>query len=308
MTCLRGKRSTVLRVYGPGGRPVNIVSNRIDSDLGSWIHTEWRPQPDHPLAWVVRRIWDFEGWTAHRRERVFPNGEVELIVQLDERYHDVHGPVIRPTPLTCVTGIQTGAMVIQAPPRPCRVLGVRFHPLGAWAILQHPLSELTDVTADLHDLVGSAAGALAERCDDNQDPAGRVRRTIEWLCGRLQHSATVPRLSAAVGRVAERIAKADGVVRIGPLRMAAGLTTGQLAAAFREQIGVTPKRFARIHRFRFALGMLQSGASSLSRVALRAGYYDQPHMNAEFRSLAGLSPCQLLAAPRYPASTSTAES
>lgn len=287
---------------------MNAVSRRIDSDLGCWVQTEWRPRLDHPLAWVVQRIWDFEGWTTHRRERVFPSGEVELIVQLDQPYHDVHGPVLRPTPPTCITGIQTGPMVIQAPPRPCRVLGVRFHPLGAWAILQHPLSELTDVTADLQALLGPAAGDLAGRCDGAQDADGRVRQSIGWLLDRLDRSTTAPRLRVAVRRVAECIVRADGAVRIGPLRTAAGLSTGHLAAAFLEQIGVTPKRFARIHRFRCALGMLQDEALSLSRVALRAGYYDQPHMNAEFRSLAGVTPRQFLAAPRYPASTSTPES
>ena len=34
-------------------------------------------------------------------------------------------------------------------------------------------------------------------------------------------------------------------------------------------------------------------------VALAAGYYDQPHFNAEFREMSGLTPGELLVA-RYP--------
>src|SRR5439155_305095 len=72
-----------------------------------------------------------------------------------------------------------------------------------------------------------------------------------------------------------------------------------LAAALREQIGVTPKVYARLVRFRLALAMLESGVAPLADVALAAGYYDQPHFNAEFRDFTGQSPRELLVA-RYP--------
>ena len=45
--------------------------------------------------------------------------------------------------------------------------------------------------------------------------------------------------------------------------------------------------------------MLQKGERPLIDVAQAAGYYDQPHMNAEFRELSGLAPREFLAA-RYP--------
>jgi AraC-like DNA-binding protein len=53
--------------------------------------------------------------------------------------------------------------------------------------------------------------------------------------------------------------------------------------------------------------MVNAGADSLAGVALAAGYYDQPHMNAEFRELSGFSPREFLAARRYPESVSVAE-
>jgi hypothetical protein len=45
---------------------------------------------------------------------------------------------------------------------------------------------------------------------------------------------------------------------------------------------------------------LQRSNLELARVALDAGYYDQPHMNAEFREMAGLTPRQFRAGRRYP--------
>ena len=34
-------------------------------------------------------------------------------------------------------------------------------------------------------------------------------------------------------------------------------------------------------------------------MALEAGYYDQPHLNADFRELSGLTPASFAATPGY---------
>jgi transcriptional regulator GlxA family with amidase domain len=96
-------------------------------------------------------------------------------------------------------------------------------------------------------------------------------------------------------------------VSISELRERAGFSKTRLANAFRAQIGATPKQYARILRFRRALAMVNAAEGSLAGVALAAGYYDQPHMNAEFRELSGFSPREFLAAIRYPESVSVAE-
>lgn len=91
------------------------------------------------------------------------------------------------------------------------------------------------------------------------------------------------------------------------LRAQTGLTDARLISLFREQVGVTPKRLARIHRFDRALNLLTRERGTLATVAQRAGYFDQPHMNADFREMAGLTPREFLVATRYPSSMSLPE-
>jgi AraC-like DNA-binding protein len=291
-----------------GSMVANVVAHEMDSELGRWTTADWKPASDHPLAWAVERIWDFHGLPAHRRERVFPNGIVELIIQLDDRYRDVDGDATKPTPATCVTGLFSAPFVIEAPARPCRVLGIRFHPPGAWALLAHPLLELAGITTDLGDLLGGAAPELAERCADGKSGAERVGCVIAWLSERLQREQATQRVDPAVRWATACIAQTAGAVPISAIRARTGLSTARLSATFREQVGVTPKRLARIRRFGKALGMLHDSPQPLSRIALTAGYYDQPHMNAEFRELAGLTPREFLAGIHYPNTTSLAES
>ena len=106
----------------------------------------------------------------------------------------------------------------------------------------------------------------------------------------MQGRAEASGLDPAAHWVARRIAATAGSRPVGRIRAETGLSDARLIALFRQQIGVTPKRYARIHRFARALALLSRPGASLSAAALGAGYYDQPHMNAEFRAMAGLTP------------------
>jgi Domain of unknown function (DUF6597) len=102
---------------------MQIVSRQVDSAFGRWTQTECRPRH---LAGVVDQICHFSGTVAHAHERVFPNGVVELIVHLDHRYRLVTNDLAEVCPETCVGGLQTRAMVVQAPAAACTVLGIRL--------------------------------------------------------------------------------------------------------------------------------------------------------------------------------------
>ena len=281
--------------------PMAITTFQVDSPLGTWTANEWRPPH---LVSVVEFFWHFDGRVAVPRERVFPSGRLELIVQLDATYRLIDGAGAESCPVTCLTGLQTSPFVIEAPDRPCRVMGIRFHPVGAYAVLGVPLSEVSGLTVDLQDLAGRAAIELTERCQGAVTVEERFRRAAEWVAGRVARS---PGADPAVSWIARQIEQSGGAVSIAELRERTGLTKTRLAAAFREQIGVAPKLYARILRFRRLLGMLHAGAGPLSDLALTAGYYDQPHMNAEFRELSGLTPREFLAGQRFVNSVSLAE-
>jgi len=97
-----------------------------------------------------------------------------------------------------------------------------------------------------------------------------------------------------------RLDASGGTVPIAALRAHTGLSKARLVAAFRDQVGLTPKRYARVVRFHRTLGLLQAGGEDrLAEVALAGHFYDQPHMNAEFRTLGGITPRAFLAA-RHP--------
>lgn len=280
---------------------VGIISQSVDSPLGCWTASRWSPAH---LAGLVESVWYFEGKTTFARERNFPNGMFELIVHFGEPYRVVEGTWTGRCSTACFGGLMSGPSVVEAPVSSPPVLGMRLHPAGAYALLGTPLSEMSGLTIDLHDLAGRAAAELIERCHGAGSAEERLRRAVGWISERLTRS---PGVDPAIAWVAGQIERREGAVTIAALRERAGLSKTHLATAFREQIGVTPKQYARVLRFRRALAMVNAEEGTLADVALAAGYYDQPHLNAEFRELSGFSPREFLAAVRYPESVSLAE-
>src|SRR5262247_906476 len=246
---------------------MNISTLYNYTPLGTWTYSEWRPHPLADMAGLVEVIWYFKGPTSSARKRILPNGTVEMLVNFGEPYRTITGAGPELLKTAWLAGLQSGPMVSAQPPRQ-DVMGVRLCPAGAYALMDGSVREISELVVDLEDLVGRAASELVERCYDAASIEERLRRAADW--------------------VAERVTKARGI------DPAIAWAAGRI-----EQIGLTPKLYARVVRFRRATAMLQKGAEPLIEVALAAGYYDQPHMNAEFRELSGLSPREFLIA-RYP--------
>ncbi|NIQ60410.1 MAG: helix-turn-helix domain-containing protein [Gammaproteobacteria bacterium] len=79
-------------------------------------------------------------------------------------------------------------------------------------------------------------------------------------------------------------------------RLAARVSTSErhLQRRFREHVGFTPKQLAGLERFRAAVrSMHREPRRPLHGIAVRCGYYDQPHFVREIRRYSGLTPTTL---------------
>jgi len=75
-----------------------------------------------------------------------------------------------------------------------------------------------------------------------------------------------------------------------------GWSHRRLIARFREGIGLAPKTLGRVLRFERVSRLLQAVQEPrLAEVALDCGYYDQAHLNRDFREFTGTTPGEYLA-------------
>src|SRR5262245_34435702 len=98
--------------------PPEITTSRVDGPIGRWTNTEYRPRH---LAGLVESIGFFDGVVNPLRERVFPNGMVELIIQFDEPHRQADPVLPGRYPPICATGLAIEPVVIEGPRGRCRV-------------------------------------------------------------------------------------------------------------------------------------------------------------------------------------------
>jgi methylphosphotriester-DNA--protein-cysteine methyltransferase len=163
-----------------------------------------------------------------------------------------------------------------------------------------PLHALQDGHPALDDLWPRAdAEALAAALWERE-------RTVRQRLAVLER-ALLARLRAVEPGPADRLARAavglieqaGGAVRIDDLARTLGVSRQHLALQFRERVGLPPKTFAMVSRFRRAGAALRrhTGAVDWTRLALDCGYYDQSHLIHEFRLFADETP-ERFARPR----------
>jgi AraC-like DNA-binding protein len=253
--------------------------------------------PDAPLDACVAKIWDWDmPASAHQFERVLPQPAAQLIINLHEDETRVY---VDDATRRCIrsSGSVLGGPMLRSEiidtAEQRRVMGVIFRPGGAHRLTGVDADVLVGRDIDLADLFGHAAVLLREQLLESRGPRQRMRVLTAWLqarmCPTLCHSA-VTRAIAVLDRAPE-------VLRIPLLARDAGISERRLALLFRRHIGMSPKHYARLLRFRAVVDHAHLAARvNWSQVAADGGFCDQAHLTHEFRRFAGITPSAFMAA------------
>ncbi|TCC42231.1 helix-turn-helix domain-containing protein [Kribbella speibonae] len=172
---------------------------------------------------------------------------------------------------------------------------LRIRPGRVLPLLGAAADELVDRTVPLGDLIGPTATTLAERLVSSKDePEQAVEVLGDFLLGQLPR-----RLPDRLELVGQAVAELASPCAVGETARRLGVSERYLRRVFREAVGVSPKQFARITRVRTVIAQARR---SWSDVAAYAGYTDQSHLIADFRSLMRVTPTAY-ATGRVPLST-----
>ena len=87
----------------------------------------------------------------------------------------------------------------------------------------------------------------------------------------------------------------NGQIAINKLSKQNFTSVRQLERNFKKFIGLSPKEYANIIRFQYALGLIKNSEKkrSLLEIAFECGYYDHSHLTNEIKRNTGLAPSQL---------------
>jgi AraC-like DNA-binding protein len=230
-----------------------------------------------------------EGWAQtrgiapHFREVPFPG--VPLILSVASPWV-VGGRRLE----SFVAGLSTSPTIVQGREQ-WSCVELRLTPLGAYRLLGVAMSDLVDESVELEEVVPQVR-ELEERLHESLAWADRFDLVERFFLRRLADSrAPDPGVEWSWNRL--RVTRGRAPIR--GLVEELGWSHRRLVSRFREQVGLSPKRVARVIRFDHAVAALRNGGD-LAEIAYECGYADQAHLNREFGVLAGTTPTALRAA------------
>jgi AraC-like DNA-binding protein len=165
---------------------------------------------------------------------------------------------------------------------------IHFTPTGLHALLGVPMSELTDAGIDAGGLFGARAIAeLHDRLNDAPDLAVRAALTDTFL---LERAGQAPRCNPVIER-ALALLQRDATIQPGSVSLADVISPRHFRRLFEQQVGMPPKRYARVVRLEAALVARRAAPERRwADIAQDCGWFDQAHMDKDFRALAGAAP------------------
>lgn len=252
----------------------------------------WLIEPPSGLGELVEH-----GLVESRVEREIPLADSDRIVPDGSGHLLLHVAADGNGRRLSVVGARSVGIEIDKSGRGWTV-GLRFRPGAVTRLFGAPAAELTDRSAPLADLLGGRARPGARAALEAEGPAAALRALFAVVRDVATHGSAP---DWRVRAIAQLLDESGGRARVDEICDRVGVSPRTLRDVFAREVGVGPKRLARIRRIH---GMIRRGKSHPAATGIElagaSGFADEPHMIREAQALLGESPRRFLARGRGP--------
>lgn len=168
---------------------------------------------------------------------------------------------------------------------------IGFQPTGFHRLFGLRMDQIADRGAPTDSLGLRPLDDLVAQIRRGPDFETRAAIADAWIAQRLAWTRPVER----VDRVARLIRRAGGAPPVAEMAARAGLSSRQFQRRFVEQVGLSPKLYARTVRFDAVMQARERRPGlSWTELAHRYGYFDQAHLLRDAHAFTGASPTALI--------------
>lgn len=249
--------------------------------------------PKETLAKRIKYYWsleDFENTTPHSKERIFPDGCIELIFHYGNHFKKIYKTgTTSLQPKSFIHGQITSYIELEATGK-IGVFSARFKPNGLQPFIDFDVAKLTDTTISIADVWGESGQKLEINILAATNNETRVAIVEQFLETKL---SDIKKSNEVIDFCVEAVSNSNGSISIEKLTQELHIGKRQLERKFQAAVGLNLKTFSRIIRFNYALQLIEKKEfDSFTKVAYDGGFYDQPHFIKDFKDLTGLNPKQ----------------
>ncbi len=244
--------------------------------------------PAAPLNQCVRMLWYARAsHVPHQRERVLPNGCVQVILNLARDFIldcPENGQVCSLAP-SLVVGARAAYEIVDRSDM-ADLIGVVFAPGGFSPFASDSVDLFSHRSISLEDVWGASARTLRDGLREAPTPQQKLQRLERFLLDKFDEPGPRNKL---VNFAIRNLGCAPVAFTVREVAKSVGLSERRFSQIFREEVGLSPKVWRRIQRFQWAVRRLHAGADlRWVDLALDCGYYDQSHFANEFRGFSGI--------------------
>lgn len=191
----------------------------------------------------------------------------------------------------CATGQITAPMVGSVRGGE-KIVMVFIQPCGLYQLFGIDMSELTNTSMLLHDLLGNdKANEFIEQLKSADDHAAIIETLNTFFLSYLPGLEIDPKVQQAIDYIHEH----KGNVAINDIERNCFITQRSLERYFRIYIGLSPKDYAKIFRFKCLMNYIQEHPGvNWNTLCEDNGYYDQTHLTRYFTRFLRIKPTEMV--------------
>lgn len=221
--------------------------------------------------WTVR--WDLRGQEPYTSENL-PHPSVNISFEPD---------IVR------FVGVTTGKFLYHLEGHG-HVLGIKFRPGGFYPFVHRPMSDFTDQSIPISDVLHVDELALREAMQALATDAEMINYAADLLRGFVPEPDPTVEL---VKTIVRDIIHDRSLNKVDEVAEHAQLSKRSLQRLFSTYVGVGPKWVIQRYRLHGALEQLSDPTiGDCLQLALKLGYFDQAHFTRDFKAIVGQSPTE----------------
>ncbi|WP_182111974.1 MULTISPECIES: AraC family transcriptional regulator [unclassified Actinotalea] len=182
-------------------------------------------------------------------------------------------------------------------------VGVMCRPAAGYLLTGGPVADHTDRHVDVEQVIGAEPASRlvgrvrAAMAGDPRSPD--AHRAAMAACEEvLRRHLPVDDEGRLVNRIVDLVEHRDDLTRVTQLCAEVGLSERSLQRLAHRRLGLTPRWLIQRRRLHQATEHLRAGTATLSEVAARLGYADQPHFHHDLVRATGTTPGEFVAQHR----------
>jgi AraC-like DNA-binding protein len=253
--------------------------------------------PDLSLQKYLHRLWIVTSLEAIPAEKCVLDGFVKLFVFLNDNlpeYRDAEGN--RKEWGDGVGGHQTGGDLTIKMPAGLKLLFCIFKPAGFHRLFKVPIHLLNNDVVPLEVFLGTRTREFKDLVMSAPTDEARIGVVNNFFMSLIRQLPET--YSPVIESAQDRLMQKNGLVNIEGLSNELNISRRSLERHFLENIGMSPKYYAKVLRFNYAFGLKRANpALDWFDIIYNCGYFDQTHFIKEFRHFTGQPPVAFYSKP-----------